>query len=327
MKILTILRRSAFLAGMHVAVAAASLMMFGLPLAAAEELRSVFSTLGTNSGPIPNPNRSEPANFVRYGDQAILVDAGDGAAEQLAKIGVPLGAVQSVLISHLHFDHTGGLFAFLSMRYQSINPGIVTIYGPPGTKRTVDALVAAMQPATEVWESKRMRALGLPQASVKVIEMSDGSKATIGKIVITAATNSHYSHTNDKQILSLAFRFDMPDRSIVYTGDTGPSDNVEKLAQNVDLLVSEIMDPEASVSVLKKARPEIPAIAWLAVEAHFRKEHLSPTEVGLMAKRANAKAVVLTHNAIAREGLAKARSEIGAKYGGPITFAEDLDKF
>ena len=92
-----------------------------------------FTTLGTNSGPIPNPERSEPANLLRFGDQVVLVDVGDGAPEQLVKAGVPLKAVTAVVISHLHFDHTGGLFAFLGLRYQAGIQGPLTIYGPPGT--------------------------------------------------------------------------------------------------------------------------------------------------------------------------------------------------
>lgn len=126
---------------------------------------------------------------------------------------------------------------------------------------------------------------------------------------------------------TLAFRFDTPGKSIVFTGDTGPSPAVEKLAENVDLLFSEIMDPDAALAELKAARPDMPAPALAAIEAHFRAQHLSPIEVGLMAKRAGAKTLVLVHNAVADDALAAARARIGENFSGTVIFARDLDRF
>lgn len=80
---------------------------------------SRFVTLGTNAGPDIGSRRAQPANYLQYGDMILLVDAGDGAAEQLGKAGVRFGDVDAVLISHLHFDHIGGLFGFLGRRYQT----------------------------------------------------------------------------------------------------------------------------------------------------------------------------------------------------------------
>ena len=46
----------------------------------------------------------------------------------------------------------------------------------------------------------------------------------------------------DRNYKSLSFRFDLPGRSIVYTGDTGPSAAVETLAKGADLLVSNFVE-------------------------------------------------------------------------------------
>src|SRR3546814_3307579 len=121
-----------------VAMAFAGLLL--TPAAAVGQ--SSFITLGTGGGPAPQARRAQPANLLLSRDQAILIDCGDGAAQQLGKIDYPLEHVQNVLISHLHFDHTGGLFAFLSRRYQLLSPGVVTVYGPPGTRAPVEGLLA-----------------------------------------------------------------------------------------------------------------------------------------------------------------------------------------
>jgi len=267
-----------------------------LQASAADAPKAVYVTLGTNSGPIPNPQRAEPSNFLQYGDQNILVDAGDGASWQLAKAGVDISKVQTVIISHLHFDHTSGLYAFLSLRYQALNTDPVTIYGPPGIKRVVDALIAGMAPNDETPSGLWSWMKTAPEKIYKVVEIGDGAKFAVGDVRVTAAENSHYSFEpgsdNAKKYVSLSYRFDMPGRSIVFTGDTGPSAAVEKLAENADLLVSEIMDPDIALKRIE-AKRYVPFFVEGSVKSHFTKEHLSPTEVGLLASRARARALRL----------------------------------
>lgn len=287
-----------------------------------------FTTLGTNSGPIPRKDRSEPANLIRYGDQLILADVGDGAAEQLAKAGVGIDQVQTVVISHLHFDHTGGLFAFLALRYQTSGQNPVTLYGPPGTAETVKRLFAAMEYGGYAIQTMRMS--GGPDAGVSVVEVQDGTTFNAGDVKITATANSHYVTLKpgaEPRPVSLSFRFDAPGRSILYTGDTGPSAKVEQACKGVDLLVSEMMDPGLAIARIKIARPGGPPAIYDLVEDHFRREHLSPTEVGKLATACGAKSVVVTHNALERDELEGARRGVAAQFKGKVVFAEDMQTF
>ena len=315
----------AFVGGTIFLAAAAAAMPAGAELG--------FTTLGTNSGPIPSANRSEPASLVQYGDQMMLVDAGDGASEQLAKAGVALGQIQTILISHLHFDHTGGLFAFLGERYQSREDSKpLTIYGPLGTKRLVDTLLAAMKPGMETtgWAPGPKDAAN---DNITVVEVGDGSKFAVGEVTVTAAENTHYITLAYKgpealRPVSLSYRFDASGRSICFTGDTGPSSNVERLCHGVSLLVSEITWPPAAVEAhLRKMRADISDAELAILMAHFTKEHLSPTEVGILAVHSGAQALVLTHDPLAQDAIPAARAAIAANYKGPITFATDLQHF
>jgi ribonuclease BN (tRNA processing enzyme) len=286
-------------------------------------------TLGTNSGPLVLAGRAQPANLLLADGQAILVDAGDGASEQLMRFGVGLGQVRAVFLSHLHFDHTGGLFAFFGRRFQTRNLEPVTIYGPPGTQRTVDGLIAAMQPMADKADTFAFLTRQQPADNITVVELVDQVTVRLGAIKVTAAVNSHYVLSDDEgeHNHSLSLRFDVPGRTIVYTGDTGPSSKVEKLAQGADLLVAEIMDPEESIERLAQTRSDLNPVAKLAVKRHFTRQHLSPEEVGLMAQRAGARALLLTHNALAPTSLEAARARIARSYTGTITFAEDLKAY
>lgn len=318
---------------LHILLAAGA--VFTAPAAAGTETAPPtpvsFTVLGTNSGPIPDPDRAQPANLLDVGGQRILIDAGDGAADGLGKVGVILGDVETVFISHLHFDHTGGLFAFLSQRYQMMSAKPVTIYGPPGTRRTVEGILDAMGPMTDRGTNVRERSPLAPEEAVRVVELADRQQVTVGKVAVTVARNSHYDNTagpgRNTETASYSYRFDAPGRSIVYTGDTGQSARVEELAKGVDLLVAEIMDVEEAVALLRRRRPDLPESALAQVEGHHRKQHLPPREVGLMAQRAGVGALVLTHVGMTDARIEPALREIRAVYGGPVSFARDRQLF
>lgn len=329
------MRQAKFLVACSLAAAAIACTA---PVAAASGPPPVsFTTLGTNAGPIPIAARAEPANLLRVAGQNVLIDVGDGASWQLAKAGVAQGDVQTVILSHLHLDHTGGLFAFLGQRYQTVNTGALKIYGPPGTKALVDGLIGTVAASFPRPANARQRMVGGPGSNVSVIEIGGDAHFTIGTIAVTAATNTHYSiaptNPDYSRIVSLSFRFDVPRekgrpaRAIVYTGDTGPSAGVEQLAKGADLLVSEIMEPEAALAQLRHDRPDMPGPVLDYIGEHFRHEHMSPNEAGLLASRAGVRSLVLTHIAVAPRAIPAARAAIRATFKGPVRFARDLDTF
>lgn len=300
-----------------------------LPTAGERDHDLLWTMLGTMSGPVPSAERHQPANLLRSEDQAILVDCGDGATDQLCKAGVPIGAATTVIISHLHADHTAGLYGLLARRRQAIIPSDLSIYGPPGIRQAVEAIQVGLGHLTGLSVGKD-RDLSLPRAAVTVTEIADGSKFSLGPVTVTTASNSHYSlppgSPEAERFQSLSFRFDMPDRSLVYTGDTGPSENVEHLARGADLLVSEITDVDQVLAQLKAAR-NVPAAFEPSIRHHFAREHLEADQVGLLAQRSGVGAVVVTHNPLTDANMIKARAVIGSLFTGPVTFADDLDSF
>ena len=64
--------------------------------------------LGTGV-PIPSPDRFGPATLVEAGDQKLLFDAGRGASIRLYQLGVPLGRINALLLTHYQSDHTSGI--------------------------------------------------------------------------------------------------------------------------------------------------------------------------------------------------------------------------
>ena len=312
----------------------AILALSAVGMAAAAD-RDTFITLGTHGGPVPDARRSEPANALVVGQAVYLVDVGDGAAEQMAKAGLSLQAIKAVFISHLHFDHTGGLFAVLALRDQTSAAGRLRIYGPPGIRETVNGLLAAMKPGAESGYGIPGTHFTAPEDTVEVIEIRGGAQVAIDGFKVSAVENTHYSFPPGsemrKRFQSLSFRFDLPDRSIVYTGDTGPSDAVTALATGADLLVSELIDAQVAGGTAAPAHGAAELYTPSEVmREHMSKHHLTPDQVGQMASRAKVGRLVITHFVGGRVPGASTDSYIAAIhkwYGGPAEIADDLNRY
>lgn len=304
------------------------------PSAPADANPDRFITLGTMGGPIPDARRSQPANAIVSGPDVYLVDVGDGAAEQLAKARLGVPQIKAILLSHLHFDHTGGLAAVLGLRYQTKVPGKVAIYGPPGTRALVEGVVRSMEPAAAAGYGIPGEPAARPRDIVEVVELTDRSAFALGPLQVSARQNTHYSFppgsAHDKAFKSLAFRFDTPGRSIVYTGDTGPSEAVEELAKGADLLISEMIDVDRTVAAVRRNTPNMTAKAREGLMQHLSTHHLTPEQVGALASNAGVKSVIVTHfvapTATATDLLGY-EERIGTLFKGPVVIANDLDSF
>lgn len=292
---------------------------------------TAFTILGSNGGPIARMDRSQPANLLVVNGRVTLVDVGDGVAGRLAGKRLRMNQVDDVLISHLHFDHVGGLLAVLGLRFQTDAAKPLNIYGPPGTKILVDGLLAGMAPSMEAGYGLEDAPVVKSETLVQVTEVNGGDSFKIGDTTVSTVTNTHYGlepGSDEAKHGSLSFRFNTPDRSIVYTGDTGWSDDVVTLSKDADLLVAELIDmPSMQAQMVRIVAPE----ALRGVMKHLSEHHITPTQIGQLASAAGVAKVVATH-LVAGGPITPAETDawvaqIVGSFNGEVVISQDLGDY
>ena len=88
---------------------------------------------------------------------------------------------------------------------------------------------------------------------------------------------------------AFAYRFDCPDRSIVFSGDTRPSKSLVELAKGADVLVHEVMHmPSLEQLIASEANAR-------TLREHLLASHTTCEAVGRVATEAGVKTLVLSH--------------------------------
>ena len=290
-------------------------------------------TLGTEGGPIPDGERSQPANLLVVDGAPWIVDCGDGAMERLATAGFKPAQVDIAFISHLHVDHIGGLSALIGLHWVT-GANVLTIYGPPGTDVLVNGIVQSLTPTARIGLGVSMPR-PTPEQLTRVVIVKDGSDLNVKGVRVRAVRNSHFDaspgHPVDDGSQSLSYRYDYKGYGIGFTGDTGPSAAVARMEQGVDLLVSEVIDLSAMVASIRQVPDAtLPPQAKSAIVQHFETQHLTPQEAGRMAAGAGVRRLVLTHLSITGTTNAEAPkliSEAHETFKGEVMVAHDLDRF
>lgn len=267
--------------------------------------------LGTGT-PEPYPDRSGPAVAIVVNGAAYLVDCGPGvvrraeAAEQNGIKALNVKNLKIVFITHLHSDHTLG-YPDLIFTPWVLHRGVpLQAYGPRGLRHMTGHILKAWQ------EDIRVRTTGLEEADrtgykVEVHEISPGVVYQDQNVKVTAFPVKHGSW---KQ--AFGYRFDTPDRSIVLSGDTAPTDAVVNACNGCDVLLHEVYNIKGA---------EMREEHW---KEYFAAFHTSPEQLGEIATQAHPKLLVLYHQVLEHLPEQDLVQQVGRYYKGKFVSAHDL---
>jgi ribonuclease BN (tRNA processing enzyme) len=270
--------------------------------------------LGTGN-PNPDPDRSGPAVAVIAGGHPYLVDCGPGvvrraeAARRRGTEALDVKNLDIVFITHLHSDHTLGCPDLLLSPWVMDRKRPLRVYGPPGTQALFDGILGAY--AADI-ENRRT---GLQPHNdrgwrVEVTEIAPGVVHSDGNVRVIAFAVPHAGWAN-----AFGYRFEAPDRTIVISGDTGPSDAVVEACRGCDVLVHEVYSTSAYARL---------PVEW---QRYHGDAHTSAVELAEIAGRARPRLLVLYHQLFWGATEEDLLAELRETYDGVTVSADDLDVF
>ncbi|AIF49288.1 beta-lactamase [Dyella japonica A8] len=245
--------------------------------------RSRLILLGTAGGPTPKADRAAPANAIVVDGVTYVIDCGNGVARQMVQAGLDLGSIRHVFITHQHSDHNADYGNLLWLAWSGPLHSPVNTWGPPPLAEMTRLFLAM----NDYDIRTRIADEGRPPLAplIRPHELTGPGLVTQdARVKVTAALVQH-----PPVAPAFAYRFDCPDRSIVFSGDTRPSDNLVALARGADVLVHEVM----YLPALDKLIATEPNATRL--REHLLASHTTTEQVARIATDAGVKTLVLNH--------------------------------
>ena len=242
------------------------------------------------------------------GRARILIDVGPGSFVRLGELGIEFKSLDTLLLTHLHIDHTGDVPGFIKSRDLTFDePMTFRIFGPSGQ---------GVYPSTTAFIDRLFGANGAyaylrgfrNQLRLEPTDLPIGAAAPIHEVLQDGDLRVTSVAVDHDDVPAVAFRVEHAGHAVVVSGDlASQNDNLAVLAKGADLLVYDtaVVDPPGSPAKLYDL-------------------HTAPSRIGEIAAKAKVRSLLLSHIPPAVE---KARGDVLASvstaFRGPTRFAED----
>jgi len=285
--------------------------------------RTQVVLLGTGTPPA-DPDRSGAATAIVVNGTAYLVDFGAGVVRRAKSAVVDRGVtaldpvkLRVVFVTHLHSDHTVGYPDLILTPWVLGRRVPLEVYGPRGIRQMTEHVLAAYSEdfAARTRDRELYTVGAFPEGhAVNAHEIESGVIYKDANLKVTAFATKHTME-------SFGFRFDAPDRSVVISGDTNPTQATIDACNGCDVLIHEVLTHE-----------------WLAKRPDFHayaaRHHTTTSQLVELANKARPKLLVLYHASISlRPAVDSERSSPAgllaemAGYKGLVVVGRDLDVY
>ena len=273
-----------------------------------------LTVLGSG-GPIANPRRASSGYLIAVdGSARILVDAGGGTYERLGRAGADLRALELVLLTHTHIDHSGGLAPVVFDLYMNDRGRPLAVTGPagreihPGCGRFTELLFGrdGAWSYLHAFDGFGIAAREVPSdpagSEPHDVPLDDTGLAALGLRIRSVAVPHG-------MMPAVSYRIEHGGRSLTISGDVSEAaPGLIALAHETDLLVHDLALPERDLP--------------------HGDLHAKPSAVGRVAREAGARALLATHFLPPIEPeLDDALNIVRGLYAGPLYAAHDLAVF
>lgn len=208
--------------------------------------------LGTGSI-IPTVDRFSSAILLEIENDRLLLDCGPGTLEKLRMVRVDPNTISRVFLTHYHIDHVLDLPAIVKVRAfdrsggPSLSPLCLRVYGPPGLNIFVNHLFK------EIAQFRYLSENLLCFRYLKLKEVTKGLVDETSTWRVTCTPVKHYG--------GVAYKIEAENKSIVYSGDTIPDENLIEFAMHVDVLIHECSFPDEQLLGLHTSEKGLAKVA------------------------------------------------------------------
>ena len=240
----------------------------------------IVTLLGTSS-PSPSIERFGMSTLVEAGEHRLLFDCGRGAIQRLLQLGPDYPRVDRLFLTHLHSDHIVGIPDLWLTAWIMGRRTAFKVWGPDGTTDMMGHLERAYE--ADIHIRRDLDEL-LPQSGIDIEarDIAEGFEYTLGDVRVVVFDVDHRPVTP-----AFGYRIEYKGKVVVLSGDTRPCDNLVKYGQGADLLIHEIIAPEA---FLKRATQMTEHHRQAVIE-----HHTTPMQAGEIFSRINPKLAVYSH--------------------------------
>jgi len=293
---------------------------------------------GTGS-PMPDLSRASACTAIIAAGHIVLIDAGPGSWAKLAASRLPAAAIDTVLLTHLHSDHIGGLGEIAMQTWVAGRKTPLEVFGPGapheqqlprdaeqhvyGTVGT-EAVVAGFAAAYDADDAFRLIHHGadyLAPEGARIVAHTIAQPPADGSTVVFDDHGLRISAfvVNHQPVdPAYGYRIEYRGRVAVVSGDTVPVPNMVRMSDHADLLVHEALDAYL-VGILAEALDQSGNARLAKMARDTIGYHTTPVRAAAIARQAHVRMLVLSHlvpplpNALARHafmrGVADARGD------------------
>ena len=285
--------------------------------------------LGTASQ-VPTRHRNHNGYLLRWDDEVILFDPGEGTQRQMLMAGLPVTPIRRICITHFHGDHSLGLPGILQRISLDRVAHPVAVHYPAAGQEFYDRL----RHATSYWDNADIVPAPIAGATYAA-ETSAGRLTALplrhslptygyrldepdGRRMVPELLAAHRiagpaigelqrtGHLGDVTLADVSVV--RPGQSFAFVMDTGLCDSVYALADRVDMLVIES--------------------TFLTEDAEMAAQvgHLTAAQAAAVARESGVRTLVLTHFSQRYQEAERFLDEARAEFAGDIVIAEDLGR-
>ena len=236
---------------------------------------------------IPDLEHDNSHMIIQTGDGAVLIDCGTAPMLRLERVGIPLGDVTDIILTHFHPDHVSGLPLLLMSMWLEGRRKALRIFGLHHCLKRVEDLMGFYQWGD--WPGFFPVAFHrLPESErVRVLEQ--------GEVTIYSSPVCHVIPT-----IGLRVEAKSTGRVIAYSCDTEPCQALINLAQGAGVLIHEATGESVG--------------------------HSSAVQAGATARDAGVESLVLIHYPVGDSDMSNLVEEARSTFSGDIRLAEDFMK-